>query len=239
MKKLIKLFWIITSYRFIRAIVLFKVAPTIEHIPILKSLSKLNTIIDIGANKGQFSLAARYVCKNADIFSFEPLEKTAIKFNKLFESDKQITLFKSAIGQKEENVVMHVSNRDDSSSLLNIGKNQTTIFPGTEEKHKEEIKVASLNHYLSKEDLVQPVFVKIDVQGFELEVLKGSVDLLEYFDYIYVECSFIELYEKQALADEVITFLNNYSFKLRGVYNMFYDKKGIAVQADFLFRKSR
>ena len=68
--------------------------------------------------KRQFSLAARHVYSDA-----------AIKFNKLFKSDKKITLFQSAIGQKEENVVMHVSNRDDSSSLLNIGKNQTTIFP--------------------------------------------------------------------------------------------------------------
>jgi len=49
----------------------------------------------------------------------------------------------------------------------------------------------------------------------------------------------MELYEKQALAHEVITFLNSRSFHLKGIYNTFYDKKGIAVQADFLFRKSR
>ena len=97
----------------------------------------------------------------------------------------------------------------------------------------------ALDNFIEKSELIKPVFVKIDVQGFELEVLKGSKNLIDEFDYIYVECSFIELYEKQALADEVITFLNNYSFKLKGVYNMFYDKKGIAVQADFLFRKSR
>ena len=47
----------------------------------------------------------------------------------------------------------------------------------------------------------------------------------------------MELYEGQALADEVIAYLANYSFKLKGVYNTFYDKKGIAVQGDFLFVK--
>ena len=155
----------------------------------------------------------------------------------IFESDKKATLVQSAIGPKREAVQMHVSNRDDSSSLLNIGENQSSIFPGTKEKSTEEINVAPLSHFLTKEDLIKPVFVKIDVQGFELEVLKGSKNLIDVFDYIYVECSFVELYEGQALADEVITYLANYSFQLKGVYNTFYDKKGIAVQGDFLFVK--
>jgi hypothetical protein len=77
------------------------------------------------------------------------------------------------------------------------------------------------------------------VQGFELEVLKGSEDLFEFIDYIYVECSFIELYEGQSLVDEVITFLEKYKFKLKGVYNIFYDKKGVAIQADFLFKRTK
>jgi len=234
--KIIKIISLFSSLKLLSALT-HGVAATSEHIPILKSLNKVNTIIDIGANKGQFSLAARHVYSDAAIISFEPLSGPAEIFNKLFKSDKKITLFQSAIGQKEENVVMHVSNRDDSSSILPIGKHQASIFPGTEESHIENITISSLNQFIKYDDLKSPVFVKIDVQGFELEVLKGSVDLLEYFDYIYVECSFIELYEKQALADEVITFLNNYSFKLKGVYNMFYDKKGIAVQGDFLFVK--
>ena len=127
------------------------------------------------------------------------------------------------------------NNQDDSSSLLKIGKNQTTVFPGTGEKNTEEINVAPLDYFINIEDLNSPVFVKIDVQGYELEVLKGSKSLIDEFDYIYVECSFVELYEGQALADEVIAYLANYSFRLKGVYNTFYDKKGIAVQGDFLF----
>jgi FkbM family methyltransferase len=236
LEKLSKLLALIVVPHFLKNL-LHGVAATIEHIPVIKSIEKINTFIDIGANKGQFTLAARHVFKDAYVYSFEPLIKPADKFTKLFESDKKVSLFQNAIGVKEEIIEMHVSNRDDSSSLLKIGKNQTTIFPGTKEKSTEEINVAPLSHFLTKEDLIKPVFVKIDVQGFELEVLKGSKNLIDEFDYIYVECSFIELYEKQALADEVITFLNNYSFKLKGVYNTFYDKKGIAVQADLLFSK--
>jgi len=210
---------------------------TTEHLPVLKSLNSINTFIDIGANKGQFALAARHAYSKAKIISFEPLSAPAAKFIKFFQHDTNILLHQNAIGPQKDTVEMHVSNREDSSSLLNIGENQSSIFPGTKEKSTEEINVAPLSHFLTKEDLIKPVLVKIDVQGFELEVLKGSVEIIENFDYIYMECSFIELYEGQALADKVIIFLDNYSFQLKGIYNTYYDKKGIAIQADFLFSK--
>ena len=77
------------------------------------------------------------------------------------------------------------------------------------------------------------------MEDYGLEVLKGCENLIEYFDYIYVECSFVELYKEQVLVDEVIQYLINYSFKLDEIYNTFYDKKRIAVQGDFLFSKIR
>ena len=79
--------------------------------------------------------------------------------------------------------------------------------------------------------------MKIDVQGYELEVLKGSSDLLQSIFYVYVECSFIELYDEQPLANDVINFLEKFSFILKGVYNPHFNKNGIVVQADFLFEK--
>jgi len=213
------------------------IAATTEHIPILKSVGKIKTIIDIGANKGQFALAARYVFPEAKIISFEPLSAPAEKFNKLFKNDVNIVLNQVAAGPEKHTLPIHVSKKDDSSSLLPIGSRQSAIFPGTEESHTEEIKVAPLIHYINEEDLVVPIFVKIDVQGYELEVLIGCEELNEFFDYIYVECSFIELYENQALADEVIQYLSKKSFRLKGIYNTYYDKKGVAIQSDFLFKR--
>ena len=75
-----------------------------------------------------------------------------------------------------------------------------------------------------------------DMLTRELEVLLGSKDLIDGIDYIYVECSFVELYKKQVLVNEVISFLNKHSFKFEGIYNMFYDKYGVAIRGDLLFR---
>lgn len=84
-------------------------------------------------------------------------------------------------------------------------------------------------------DIEAPALLKLDVQGFELQALAGCEPLLDRFAWVYVECSFVELYAGQAFADEVIAWLRERSFSLRGVFNMTYDAKGVALQADFLF----
>ena len=236
MNRLIKLLHIVKQ-GFLYPLYKNKVAACVEHIPVLLSL-KCQHFIDIGANCGQFALVARKYYPLARIDSFEPLKRPSQCFESLFHKDSNVHLHRFAIGPEKQTLPMHISKRADSSSILPIGSNQSSIFPGTEETHTEHILVAPLNNYLKREDLASQVFVKIDVQGYELEVLKGCKSLMEHFDYIYVECSFIELYESQALADEVIKYLSDHSFKLAGVYNLFYDKKGIAIQADFLFEKN-
>jgi FkbM family methyltransferase len=213
------------------------IAATTEHISVLKLIDNPNTVIDIGANKGQFTLITRHILPKAKIISFEPLASPANKFDSLFNNDSNVIFYRSAIGPEKKSSLIHVSKRNDSSSLLPIGIGQSNIFPGTDESHTEKVKVAPLHHFLQKNDFVPPVFVKIDVQGYELQVLKGCDELTHLFNYIYVECSFMELYEKQALAHEVITFLNSRSFHLKGIYNTFYDKKGIPIQSDFLFER--
>jgi len=236
-KRIKKLFNIILSIKYIKLYLFYNVVPTFEHKYLLKQVKDCNTVIDIGANKGQFSLIANDIFFEPKIIAFEPLKTAAKKYNKLFHKNKNITLHNYALGKREKNVNINVSKREDSSSILNIGKKQSLIFPGTEISHNEKISISPLNNFIVSDDLISPVFVKIDVQGYELEVLKGCNNFFEYFDYIFVECSFIELYENQPMAYEIINYLFNYSFKLRGIYNTFYDKTGTSIQADLLFCK--
>lgn len=127
---------------------------------------------------------------------------------------------------------------DDSSSLLPIGKKQSELFPHTGEKETRTTPVLPLNEAINIADITKNSLLKIDVQGFELEVLKGCLLVLDKFKYVYVECSFIELYETQALANDVSGFLIQQGFIFSGIYNVCYDDKGLAIQADFLFCNS-
>jgi FkbM family methyltransferase len=212
----------------------WNVAACIEHYSILSHLD-CRHVVDIGANCGQFALISRKCFPDARIDSFEPLTEPADRFEKVFSGDANTHLHRCAIGAEKATMTIHVSERDDSSSLLPIGRTQSELFPHTGEREVRETPVLPLHEAIDADDLSSPALLKIDVQGFELEVLKGCRPMLDRFSCIYVECSFIELYEGQALAHEVIDYLSQHGFRLSGVYNMTYDKKGIAIQADFLF----
>jgi FkbM family methyltransferase len=214
----------------------FGVVASVEHTSVLRHLH-CHTVVDIGANRGQFVLVARHCFPQAWIIAFEPLAKPASKFRRVFTDVGQVTLHQVAIGPKQGQVPIHISARDDSSSLLSITDLQGKVFPGTAEIATEVVKIAPLSDFLTVEDIQSPALLKLDVQGYELETLKGCEALIQYFTYVYCECSFMELYAGQALADEVIAWLRERGFRLRGVYNMTYDQKGKAVQGDFLFRR--
>jgi FkbM family methyltransferase len=194
-------------------------------------------VVDIGANRGQFALICREWFPKARIDSFEPLREPCEGFQDIFRGNELVTLHQIAIGAKETETIIHVSNQDHSSSLLPISEKQTRLFPGTIEKETRSIHVCPLEKVFSLNDIELPALLKIDVQGLELEVLKGCGSLLDVFNYVYVECSFVELYSNQALAHEVISFLSEKGFNLSGIYNTYHDAKGRSVQADFLFTK--
>ncbi len=233
MLKVIKLIKII-KIGFLHTFLWSRVAAGVEHSVVLASLS-CKHVVDVGANRGQFALVARKYFPDARIDSFEPLEEPADRFQALFNNDQFTHLHRLAIGRNEGKVTIHISNRDDSSSLLPITDTQSVLFPGTAECATRMIDVAPLSDIISVDLIQEPALLKIDVQGFEMEVLRGCEGLLNRFQYIYVECSFVELYSGQAFAGEVIAFLQDRNFVLDGVYNPCYDKKGKAVQADFFF----
>jgi FkbM family methyltransferase len=208
-----------------------RVAAAVEHWRVLRPL-EVKTVVDVGANKGQFALVASGVFPDATIYSFEPLKEPAARFREIF--GENVRLFETAVGPSDREATIYVSRRIDSSSLLPITK-QSDVFPGTGLKEERVIPVAPLSKYLSLEHIKPPAMLKIDVQGYELEVLKGCDPLLVLFQFIYVECSFVELYGGQALIGDVVLYLVQRKFKLSGVYNQVEDSEGKAVQADFLF----
>jgi len=213
-------------------------AAGIEHKFVLQNLS-CECVVDVGANRGQFALIARKVFPLAKIHSFEPLEEPGQIFQKIFGNDPNVIFYPYAIGREKTTSTIHVTKDDDSSSMLPITKTQSTMFPGATEKETRQVTVLPLSQALGDTSIPPASLLKIDVQGFELDVLQGSEDILNKFSHLYIECSFIELYEGQALAHQIVSWLEQRNFMLRGVHNMYYQKNGIAVQGDFLFTQKK
>lgn len=215
------------------------VGAAIEHEPVLVYLSGqgVRRVVDIGANVGQFALAARHCITGARIDSFEPLAGPAEIFRRVFENDPNVALHPCAIGPESSSASMHVSAADDSSSLLPISPRQEEIFPGTAEVGRETVRVATLDAEIAPPDPTERALLKVDVQGYELPALRGCESLLDRFYAAYVEASFVELYEGQGLAHEVIDFLHARGFALAGIFNTAYTADGTAVQGDLLFSR--
>jgi FkbM family methyltransferase len=210
------------------------VAASVEHGDV-DFRDDVRTVLDVGASRGQFAVFAANRWPEARLICFEPLPDARSRLERVVPAGRA-DVHPVALGTEPGEVEMHVSARDDSSSLLPIGPGQTTAFPGTEEAGTQRVRVDVLENHVSA-DLARPVLLKIDVQGFELDVLEGAGGALAHIDELYVECSFLELYTGQALADEVVAFLRGRGFRLAGVYGVVRRADGTSVQADFLFRR--
>ena len=212
--------------------------PSFEHFPILAALGHIDMVIDVGANVGQFAMAARMSFPEAKIHSFEPISSIGASYRKIMAHDHKATLYTYALGSKTAQKEINVTQAIDSSSLLEPAL-QSKIFPGTHKIDVEQVDVAPLTSFFSEDQLSGVCLLKIDVQGYEMQVLKGCEGLLGCFDWIYCEASFLELYSGQPLAGEIIKWLTNRGFRLSGVHvDQVSYRRHRAIQADFLFERS-
>ena len=235
--RLRKIFFLLTSLKFAYIFLKYKVLPGIEHRPLFGLIEKeIYTIVDIGANKGQFALACLKWAPKARVLSFEPLSNPSKIYSNIFKNYNNFTIFNYAIGQKIITDYIFLSAKDDSSSFLKMQPLQLKFFPTTKIVGREEVRIAPLKKFLKVSDLTPYSLLKIDVQGFELESLKGCNIYLKNFSYIYCECSFFELYRNQPLASDVISLLQSKGFKLINIMNSDFDENGFMVQGDFLFK---
>lgn len=235
-EQLSKLLRILRKPRYWRAL-LHGVGASTEHEPLLRSLM-FNTVVDVGANRGQFSTAVRACSPNATIIALEPLPGPARTFKRLFDDDPSTVFYQVAAGSRSGVATIHISGRDDSSSLLPITNLQEDLHPGTAEVAAVAVTVDRLDTLLQSTAIHSPALLKLDVQGYEFEALLGSAAILGRFSYVYVECSFVELYRGQVFADQVIGFLRESGFALKGIFNVCQDRARRVVQGDFFFARS-
>lgn len=199
---------------------------------------EIKTVIDIGANYGQFALMINQIIPDADIYSFEPVYDSFKKLTENVKHIRNIKCFNFALGDSNNKSIIYHNEFSASSSLLKIGAVHIKAFPHTKNYFEEEIEVKTFDS-LESQILFNPrVLMKIDVQGYELNVLCGAMALLEKVDIIIIETSFYELYEKQPLFNDIYNFLSKRGFFFYGNLEQSIDKyDGKILQADSIFIK--
>lgn len=211
------------------------VAAAIEH----SHLAPLDarTVVDAGANRGQFALLAAEIFPRARILAFEPLSRPVKRFRRVLGDEPRVEIHPVGLGSREERLAVNVTARDDCSSLRRVTSAQLDLAAGSRVVGSEWADVLPLTRFLDPHGIARPALLKIDVQGYEREVLDGAAPLLPHFDAVYVEVSFRELYAGQALAGELLDRLCIEGFVLHGVHNLVADALGRPVQADLDVRR--
>jgi FkbM family methyltransferase len=221
---------------FLNAMVRHHVAAGAEHLPAIRFCAP-NSLMDVGSNKGQFSLAFRELRPDAQIIAFEPLPEAADVYERVFAQDPRTELVRVALASREEPAAFHIADRTDSSSLLRPGDGQERAF-GVRPMNTIEVSVKRLDDCIDISTLAHPILLKVDVQGGELSVFEGC-DSLTTVDYIYVELSFVELYEGQPLFQDVCNYLVTRGFVVAGLYNQVTTVEFGPTQVDVLFKRAR
>ena len=195
------------------------------------------TVLDVGANRGQFALVALDRVPGAAVHCFEPVPAALATLHRVVDRRPGVRVHPVALGRAAGEAELHVSASDDSSSLLVVGSRMQRAYPQTRTVSRVAVAVARLDELFAPAELARPVLLKIDVQGAEADVLEGAAALLPHIDDILVECSFVELYDGQPLADDLVARLLGHGYRLRGVSSLLTDDAGACLQADLMFSR--
>ncbi len=202
----------------------------------------IKTILDIGANTGQFARYVSSIFPEAQLICFEPLpdqfkqlEAWAGKIEK-----KRPLVFNIAIGDKkgEEKIYLHLDH-NPSSSILPATKLLREAYPNTRAKKQIPIKINTLDNIMSDlADKAQPdIFIKIDVQGYEDRVIRGGEKILNKASALMIEVNLDSFYHDQTSFDELIQLLIKSNFHYSGNLEQSYNNEGYVSYFDAVFIK--
>lgn len=200
---------------------------------------EINKILDVGANNGQYAEQSFKLGFKGKIISFEPVKSTFEDLKRKAKRKNNWKALNYGLGNKQEELEINLSENTFSSSLLDIMPSHLESAPDSKVIGKEKIIINTLDNifddFVDKKD---KVLLKMDVQGFEKNILSGAVNSLKKISGIQIEMSIEELYSKEMLFDEMIFFLKSFGFYLHSLENGFYNKTtGKLLQADGIFFK--
>ena len=203
-----------------------------------KLLRGCTHVVDVGANSGQWGSDLRRCGWSGPIYSFEPINYFFNLLEKAASDDKSWNVYNFGLGDVDEQLEINVAgNHGGSSSFLQIDPRVTRIEPDTKTIQNETCDIRRLSD-LKLFPRNSRVYLKADVQGFELKVLDGSSEIEGSLEALELEVSLVALYSGSPLIEDILIKTRRMGFAPVQIKPGFADiEENQLLQMDIMFKR--
>lgn len=181
---------------------------------------EIDLVLDVGANNGQFASEIRSFYKG-EIFSFEPVSSAFKQLQKAASRDPNWKCFKLAMGSKTGNGSIRVTAGTQLSSFLKQSPSCQMFGEEARRVEEERVPIRRLDQFLQETVpgfRERRIFLKVDTQGFDIEVVKGLGDCVRFVSALQSEVSIVPLYEGMSHWTECMALYERAGFVVAGMF---------------------
>jgi FkbM family methyltransferase len=198
-----------------------------------------HVVVDAGAHHGWFFHCWLDWCPRATVHAFEPYPESAATIARLYGNDPRVHVVEAALGESDGHQQLKVFGQSSASNSLLRPRPSAwnDIHFATGEISVAEVPTTTIDSYAERRHIDGIHLLKIDVQGYELKVLRGAARMLPAPGYVFVESAIQQLYDGAPRFTEVIDFLVERGFHLIGL-RTWHPGNFTLIEADMLFRRN-
>lgn len=186
-------------------------------------------IVDIGASDGRWFLPASRVFADARFFLVEPLDQHAETLKALAMSNNRMTYCRALLGSEVTTKAFMIHGHQSSTYCNTRGETFGKV---------EERKTSLLDQVLEENNFPPPDLIKVDVEGGEIDVLKGGLKALQQAEIVEMEINFLPYRQNLPLFDDVVIFMSQQGFRVLDVFSVYgRPLDGLPAQGECLFIK--
>ncbi len=199
---------------------------------------QVDLVLDVGANVGQYGRDLRDRGYQGRIWSFEPVKEVFGKLRAAAQGDDRWTVTRSAVGAATGEATINVSQMSVFSSIKSANQTAQDFDSRVAVIEKQQVPVATLDD-LMQDETAKSIFLKIDTQGFEREVLEGASNLRTNLAGIQLEVPIEHLYDDVWSFPECMNYMNGlgYTPAQFKIVNVSRHDPASAVEFDCIFRR--
>jgi FkbM family methyltransferase len=205
---------------------------------------EIRCVFDVGAHVGQSAALFADTFPAARVHSFEPDPESYAHLQALAAAYPRVTTINAAVGERDGEATFFVNEFSQTNSLLKAteGAGRFLVGPhGLDQRKETTVRVITLDRYCVEERIERIDLLKLDTQGYELQVLDGARGLLERqaVPLIYVEVGFVTLYQGQPLFPQVYQYLYDREYRMVWLYDSSFHTHLFSIGANALFVHER